>query len=348
MATNGSSTAISKKKRSATHIHQAIALHTRIAGGRPLGFYQGRCSENTLDIAMEEGGFLYSADSYADELPYWVEGPHGPQLIVPYTLDANDMRFATPQGFNSGDQFFAYLKDSFDMLYAEGGIAPKDVVRRPPLPPRRTPRPRRSPRPLPRLCEIPRSGLGRDPPRHRAPLDQDPSPKRRLQTKPNMPSALFVERFGDIFEHTPEIAGTAHRAGLTTSHDTAQGLHALMAKTMNALSADRKLALIKAHPDLAGRLALSNKLTEDSTREQGSVGLDRLTPAELARFTDLNTRYMDRFGFPFIFAVKGKSKDDILASFETRITNDRDTEFKAALDQIERIAMLRLIDRFPV
>ena len=102
------------------HIQEAIRIHTETAGRRPLGMYQGRTSVNTLDLVMEEQGFLYSADSYADELPYWVTGPHGPQLIVPYTLDANDMRFATPQGFNAGDQFFAYLKDSFDVLYAEG------------------------------------------------------------------------------------------------------------------------------------------------------------------------------------------------------------------------------------
>jgi len=102
------------------HILEAIRIHTEVAGSRPLGIYQGRTSVNTLDLVMEEQGFLYSADSYADELPYWVSGPHGPQLIVPYTLDANDMRFATPQGFNAGDQFFAYLKDTFDVLYAEG------------------------------------------------------------------------------------------------------------------------------------------------------------------------------------------------------------------------------------
>ena len=113
------------KSDEAAHIHQAVKLHGDIAGSRPLGFYQGRCSENTLDIVMEEQGFLYSADSYADDLPYWIDGPHGPQLIVPYTLDANDMRFATPQGFNAGDQFFAYLKDSFDVLYAEGVTQPK-------------------------------------------------------------------------------------------------------------------------------------------------------------------------------------------------------------------------------
>ena len=103
------------------HIHDAIRIHTEVAGERPLGFYQGRTSMHTLGIVMSEGGFLYSADSYADELPYWVKGPRGPHLIVPYTLDANDMRFATAQGFNSGEQFFAYLKDTFDLLYAEGG-----------------------------------------------------------------------------------------------------------------------------------------------------------------------------------------------------------------------------------
>ena len=101
-------------------------MHTEITGERPLGIYQGKPSDNTLRIIQEEGGFVYSADSYADELPYYVDGVNGPHLIVPYTLDVNDMRFATPQGFNSGDQFFAYLKDSFDMLLAEGRAgAPK-------------------------------------------------------------------------------------------------------------------------------------------------------------------------------------------------------------------------------
>lgn len=107
-------------------MHEAIRLHTEITGERPLGWYTGRASPNTLRLVAEEGGFLYCADSYADDLPYWVEVAGKRQLIVPYTLDANDMRFATSQGFNSGDQFFTYLKDSFDLLYAEGeGGSPK-------------------------------------------------------------------------------------------------------------------------------------------------------------------------------------------------------------------------------
>jgi putative urate catabolism protein len=102
------------------HIRRAIRIHEQITGERPLGWYTGRSSIHTTRLIMEEGGFLYSSDSYADDLPYWITGPRGPHLIVPYTLDANDMRFATAQGFNSGDQFFAYLKDTFDVLYREG------------------------------------------------------------------------------------------------------------------------------------------------------------------------------------------------------------------------------------
>jgi putative urate catabolism protein len=101
-------------------LKEAIRIHTELTDARPLGIYTGRSSINTIRIAAEEGGFIYSSDAYADDLPYWIEGPRGPFLIIPYTLDANDMRFATPQGFNSGDQFFTYLKDSFDTLYAEG------------------------------------------------------------------------------------------------------------------------------------------------------------------------------------------------------------------------------------
>ncbi len=107
------------------HLRIAIDIHKRATGARPLGLYTGRTSPNSLRLAAEDGGFRYCADSYADDLPYWVTQADRPLLIVPYTLDANDMRFATAQGFNSGDQFYAYLKDSFDMLYAEGADAPK-------------------------------------------------------------------------------------------------------------------------------------------------------------------------------------------------------------------------------
>jgi putative urate catabolism protein len=99
-------------------IAEAIRIHTEVTGARPLGWYTGRCSMNTTKLVQEEGGFMYSSDDYSDDLPYWLEGSR--HLIIPYTLDANDMRFATPQGFNTGEHFYQYLKDSFDYLYAEG------------------------------------------------------------------------------------------------------------------------------------------------------------------------------------------------------------------------------------
>ena len=107
------------------HMNLAIKSIKKIFGKRPLGWYTGRCSPNTLDLVIEEGGFLYSSDSYNDDLPYWEVRGKKKQLIIPYTLDNNDMRFATNQGFNSGEQFYTYLKDSFDALYHEGRTAPK-------------------------------------------------------------------------------------------------------------------------------------------------------------------------------------------------------------------------------
>ena len=107
------------------HMAEAIRIHTQATGQRPLGWYTGRSTVNTLKAVLDDGGFVYSSDSYADDLPYWVKGPNGPHLIIPYALDANDMRFINPQGFGSGDEFFAYLRDAFDVLYAEGATAPK-------------------------------------------------------------------------------------------------------------------------------------------------------------------------------------------------------------------------------
>jgi putative urate catabolism protein len=107
------------------HLQEAIKIHTRMTGSRPLGWYLGRCSPNSHRLVAEEGGFVYNADSYADDLPYWDTTYGKPQLMVPYTLDVNDMRFAMAQGFNSGEQFLTYLKDTFDVLYAEGHEVPK-------------------------------------------------------------------------------------------------------------------------------------------------------------------------------------------------------------------------------
>ena len=114
------------EEKERAEIAEAIRVHTEAVGARPLGWYTGRTSINTLRLLMESGGFLYLCDAYADDLPYWIKtAGTEPHLVIPYTLDANDMRFVNPQGFGGGDQFFTYLKDSFDVLYAEGATSPK-------------------------------------------------------------------------------------------------------------------------------------------------------------------------------------------------------------------------------
>ena len=328
------------------HIAHAVALHTTITGERPLGFYQGRSSINTIPLGMAEGGFLYCADSYADDLPYWIEGPKGPQLIVPYTLDSNDMRFAAAQGFNSGDQFYAYLKDSFDTLYAEGDTAPKMLSVG--LHCRLVGRPGRAAA-LARFLDyvashdkawvttrlaIARHWIRKHPPKGGW------KPSRLTRT-------LFVERFGEVYEHSPWVAEAAYDAGLGPEADSAPGLATAMAAAMHAGGAEARRALVDAHPDLAGRLALAKALTADSAGEQASAGLDRLTDEERARFTALNDAYRSRFGFPFIMAVKGKTKGEILAAFEQRLQHGASAEFETALAEIDRIAALRLKEILP-
>ena len=152
----------------------------------------------------------------------------------------------------------------------------------------------------------------------------------------------FIARFGGIFEHSAWVAEGAYDHGLSAESDTPEGLHADMATIMRAAAKERQLALINAHPDLAGKLHAAGRLTQDSTKEQSSAGLDMLTDAERRRFTELNDAYKARFGFPFILAVKGKTKADILQAFETRLHHSKEQEFATALEQIEKIALLRL------
>lgn len=331
----------------------AIRLHAEVTGERPTGWYTGRTSINTVKLAAAEGGFDYLSDTYDDELPYWLDHdgqghPIPPQLIIPYTLDANDMRFATPQGFNSGDQFFAYLKDSFDTLYEEG----------------RAGRPRMMNIGL--HCRL----VGR--PGRAAALKRFVDYVKRhdkvwlarridiarhwRETHPYAPPALrpsrmgreeFVSRFGGIFELSPWIAERAYQLELGPAHDSAGGLHNALCRVFRSATDTERLGVLNAHPDLAGRLAAAKRLSPDSAREQASAGLDALTDKERELFSKLNAAYVTTFGFPFIIAVKGKTKEEIMAAFEKRIGNDRATEFETACRQVERIALLRLKDILP-
>ena len=174
-----------------------------------------------------------------------------------------------------------------------------------------------------------------------------PSSPSSAPAPSRMERDAFVVRFGSVFEHSPWIAERVHAAGLGPDADSADGLHARLVAQFRTASEAERLGVLKAHPDLAGKLAAARRLTAESTGEQASAGLDALTDAERARFTELNERYTARFGFPFILAVKGRGKAEILENFEARIGNDRESELATACAQVERIALLRLKDMLP-
>jgi OHCU decarboxylase len=157
----------------------------------------------------------------------------------------------------------------------------------------------------------------------------------------------FVAAYGGIFEHSPWIAERAFDLELGPAHDTALGLHNALCRMFRSASEAERLGVLTAHPDLAGKLAAAKRLTAESTSEQASAGLDALTDAERESFTQLNTAYVEKHGFPFIIAVRDHDKASILAAFERRIENDRDTEFAEACRQVERIAEFRLKDLLP-
>ena len=328
-------------------IAEAVRLHTEVTGERPYGWYTGRCSVNTVPLVAEEGGFAYISDTYDDDLPYWIEIDGRDQLIIPYTLDANDMRFATPQGFNSGDQFYAYLKDSFDALYAEGNAGQAKMMSIG-LHCRLIGRPGRV-MALRRFMEYAASHADVwfprriDIARHWAKTH----PPKRYERPSQMERDRFVSLYGGIFEHSAWIAEGAFDLELGPAHDTARGLHNALCRVFRSASADQRMGVLCAHPDLAGKLAQAKRLTAESTSEQASAGLNALTDHERETFTRQNTAYVEKHGFPFIIAVRDHTKASIMAAFERRIGNDTHTEFAEACKQVERIAEFRLMDILP-
>ncbi len=328
-------------------IAEAIRLHTEVVGERPRGWYTGRCSENTVRLVAEEGGFDYISDTYDDDLPYWLDVDGRDQLIIPYTLEANDMRCAVSPGWSDGDDFFNYLKNAFDVLYAEGesdtpkmmsvGLHCRLVGR-----PGKIAAIRKFIEYIqshdrvwcPRRIDIAQHWSAHHPPHVSL------SPSRMTKDE-------FVERFGGIFEHSPWIAERAFQLELGPAHDCAAGVHNVLCRMFRSANGEERLGVLKAHPDLAGKLAQAGRLTAESTSEQASAGLDLLTDDERETFKDLNTAYVAKHGFPFIIAVRDNDKSSILAAFHRRIDNDGPTEFKEACNQVERIARHRLQDLLP-
>ncbi|MSU89377.1 allantoinase PuuE [Rhodobacteraceae bacterium 2CG4] len=328
-------------------VREAIRLHTEVTGAAPRGWYTGRCSMNTVGLAAEEGDFAYIADSYADDLPYWTRAGGKDQLIVPYTMDCNDMRFAIQAGFVTGEHFETMLRDAFDVLYEEGEAgAPKMLSIG--LHCRLIGRPSRAAA-LRRAIEYfqshddvwfaTRLAIAE----HWAAEHPPARPSRPSE----MDRGTFVAEFGGVFEHSPWIAEGAHALELGPTHDTATGVHAALARVFRAAPEDRRLGVLTAHPDLAGKLAEARRLTAESSAEQASVGLDALTDEERATFTELNDAYVSKFGFPFIIAVRDNTKASIMEAFRRRLGSERVTEFAEACRQVERIAELRLREKLP-
>ena len=328
-------------------IAEAIRLHEEVTGAPPRGWYTGRCSANTVRLVTETGAFDYISDTYDDDLPYWLELGDRDQLIIPYTLEANDMRFATSPGWITGAQFESYLKDAFDTLYAEGlAGAPKMMTIG--LHNRLIGRPGKVAG-LMRFIEHIQRHEGVWTPRR---IDiaahwATTHPHQRRERPSAMDKARFVEVFGGIYEHSPWIAERAHALELGPAHDSAVGLANALARMFRSASHDERLGVLRAHPDLAGKLAAARRLTAESTSEQASAGLDALTDAERATFETLNTAYTEKHGFPFIIAVRDHDKPGIMAAFERRLANDTKAEFAEACRQVERIAALRLSEVLP-
>jgi len=153
----------------------------------------------------------------------------------------------------------------------------------------------------------------------------------------------FIAAFADIYEHSPWIAAQAYDQGMSRDLDQVDALHRRMSDILLQAEPARQLALIQAHPDLAGKAAIDGQLTAASTAEQAGAGIHLCTPEEFQRFTQLNARYTGTFGFPFIMAVKGSDRHQILAAFEARLHHTPDEEFRCALDEINKIARFRLL-----
>ncbi len=325
---------------------EAIRLHQSVTGERPLGWYTGRCSASTVRLAAREGGFAYVADSYADDLPYWIESEGRHQLVVPYTLDANDMQFATGQGFTGVEQFTAYLTETLDCLVREGRRG-RPKMMSVGLHCRLAGRPARCnalrrflehARAMPDVWFARRIDIARHWQRHHP---------HGLSGPASTASAdQFIGDFGGIFEHSPWIAERAFRYEAGRAHDCVDGVHNLLCRAFREAGEDRRLEVLVAHPELAIRPPSGDRLTRSSETEQAGAGLGSLTEAEAERFRELNRDYRQRFGFPFIMAVAGYGKQEILDRFAERINNERQAEFDEACRQVERIARIRLTRLF--
>ena len=311
-------------------IKKAIELHKSVTGETPKGWYTGRSSINSVDLICKQGSLEYISDSYADDLPYWYVYRDKPQLIIPYTLDANDMRFASAQGFNSGDQFFTYLKDSFDSLYREGAKG-KPKMLSIGLHCRLIGRPGRIESLFKFLSYIrgfsdvwyPRRIDISDYWHANYPFDMTLW-KRRATA---LSEQAFIEKFSAVFENGLWIAEDAFKLELGPSHNTAIGLHNAFCRIFRSASYEKRRKLVEQHSGGYKKPVIFEKLISEQDKELAGA---------------LDDEYTKKFGFKYTLSETDANNCDVLQNLKDRLATDYSTEFKQNCRQIEKIALEKI------
>ena len=311
-------------------IKKAIELHKSVTGETPKGWYTGRASINSVDLICKQGSLEYISDSYADDLPYWYVYRDKPQLIIPYTLDANDMRFASAQGFNSGDQFFTYLKDSFDSLYREGAKG-KPKMLSIGLHCRLIGRPGRIESLFKFLSYIrgfndvwyPRRIDISDYWHANYPFDMTLW-KRRATA---LSEQAFIEKFSAVFENGLWIAEDAFKLELGPSHNTAIGLHNAFCRIFRSASYEKRRKLVEQHSGGYKKPVIFEKLISEQDKELAGA---------------LDDEYTKKFGFKYTLSETDANNCDVLQNLKDRLATDYSTEFKQNCRQIEKIALEKI------
>ena len=311
-------------------IKKAIELHKSVTGETPKGWYTGRASINSVDLICKQGSLEYISDSYADDLPYWYVYRDKPQLIIPYTLDANDMRFASAQGFNSGDQFFTYLKDSFDSLYREGAKG-KPKMLSIGLHCRLIGRPGRIESLFKFLSYIrgfndvwyPRRIDISDYWHANYPFDMTLW-KRRATA---LSEQAFIAKFSAVFENGLWIAEDAFKLELGPSHNTAIGLHNAFCRIFRSASYEKRRKLVEQHSGGYKKPVIFEKLISKQDKELAGT---------------LDDEYTKKFGFKYTLSETDANNCDVLQNLKDRLATDYSTEFKQNCRQIEKIALEKI------
>jgi peptidoglycan/xylan/chitin deacetylase (PgdA/CDA1 family)/2-oxo-4-hydroxy-4-carboxy--5-ureidoimidazoline (OHCU) decarboxylase len=311
-------------------IKKAIELHMSVTGEPPKGWYTGRASMNSVDLVCKQGSIEYISDSYADDLPYWHVYRDKPHLIIPYTLDANDMRFANVQGFNSGDQFFAYLKDSFDSLYREGANG-KPKMLSIGLHCRLIGRPGRIESLIKFLSYIqgfsdvwyPRRIDISDYWHTNYPFDMSAWQSRVT----SLSEQAFIKKFSEIFENGRGIAEEAYNLELGPSHNTAIGLHNALCRIFRSAPYETRKKLVEAHSGGQKKPMIFEKLISEQNKDIACA---------------LDEQFSTKFGFKYTLSETDANNCDVLQNLRERLESDYMTEFDEICRQIEKIALEKI------